>query len=141
MISPMELFERTLRAWDLEVVEVQEEGVTRKRFHHTPSGTTLKVRWSVEVMADLKHFLHGDGTERDVILMLLEQVARGLFDIPAPPSNQGIVDIVTHCPECGLLHLDEGEWRDRPHKTHLCAKCGALWRPNNDHHTRGVAFG
>lgn len=49
-----------------------------------------------------------------------------------------IVDIVTYCPECGVLHLDEGEWRDRPHKTHLCAKCGALWRPNNEQHTRGV---
>lgn len=49
-----------------------------------------------------------------------------------------IENIVTHCPDCGLLHIDEGEWFERPHKTHLCAGCKHLWRPK-DTHTRGVA--
>lgn len=85
MISPMELFERTLRAWDLEIIEIQDEGVTRKRFHHTPSGTTLKVCWSPEVAADLKHF-HGVNAEKEIVLMILAQIAQGLLDIPAPPA-------------------------------------------------------
>ena len=50
-----------------------------------------------------------------------------------------IVDIVTYCPDCNTLHIDEGEWRDRPHKTHLCAKCKKLWRPDDLNYTRGVA--
>lgn len=51
----------------------------------------------------------------------------------------GIRDIVTYCPKCGELHLDVDEWRDKPHRTHLCLKCGALWRPVAECPTRGVA--
>lgn len=32
-------------------------------------------------------------------------------------------------PDCKLLHVDEGEWATRPHRTHLCAACGETWRP------------
>lgn len=53
-------------------------------------------------------------------------------------SSATIRDIVTHCPECKELHLDVGEWYNRPHKTHLCLKCGALWKPDSSP-TRGVA--
>jgi len=28
--------------------------------------------------------------------------------------------VVLFCPECATLHVDEGEWRTRPHKTHQC---------------------
>jgi hypothetical protein len=52
-------------------------------------------------------------------------------------TDEQIRDIVTTCPDCGLLHLDVGAWRDRPHRTHLCAGCGRLWRPSEGH-TRGV---
>jgi hypothetical protein len=48
-----------------------------------------------------------------------------------------IKDIVTHCPRCKILHLDEDEWYDRKHKTHLCLNCGETWRPFN-YPTRGV---
>lgn len=34
-----------------------------------------------------------------------------------------------HCPECGGLHLDEGEFATKPHHTHACQHCGACWRP------------
>jgi hypothetical protein len=33
------------------------------------------------------------------------------------------------CPQCGVLHLDEGEWATRPHKTHQCQSCKHEWRP------------
>jgi predicted RNA-binding Zn-ribbon protein involved in translation (DUF1610 family) len=33
------------------------------------------------------------------------------------------------CPDCGELHIDEGEFATRPHHTHSCQKCGMTWRP------------
>lgn len=33
------------------------------------------------------------------------------------------------CPDCGELHIDEGEWATRVHATHSCQKCGLTWRP------------
>jgi len=33
------------------------------------------------------------------------------------------------CPECGRLHIDEGEFATKPHHTHACQHCGAVWRP------------
>lgn len=33
------------------------------------------------------------------------------------------------CPRCGAIHLDEGEWATRPHKTHQCQSCKHEWRP------------
>lgn len=53
-----------------------------------------------------------------------------------------ITSLVMHCPKCWTLHLDVGEWRDRPHKTHLCLneECGHLWRPYDfEVHTRGIS--
>lgn len=39
------------------------------------------------------------------------------------------VEIQTHCPGCGVRHIDSGEWATRPHRTHLCLDCGNEWRP------------
>lgn len=44
-----------------------------------------------------------------------------------------------HCPACGELHLDEGEFATKPHHTHACQGCGAVWRPAVIH-TVGVRF-
>jgi rubredoxin len=43
------------------------------------------------------------------------------------------------CPECGELHIDEGEFATKPHHTHSCQKCGLTWRPAVVH-TVGVRF-
>lgn len=34
-----------------------------------------------------------------------------------------------HCPECGELHIDIGEFATKPHHTHACQECGHVWRP------------
>lgn len=40
------------------------------------------------------------------------------------------VAVTIFCPECGLPHVDEGEWATtRHHKTHQCQGCGHEWRP------------
>lgn len=68
------------------------------------------------------------------------------------------IDMVLHCPKCGLQHIDkdnsedlrieaaelgvdregdrelerwieEREWANPPHRSHLCASCKHIWRP------------
>ena len=52
---------------------------------------------------------------------------------PAKPAAMTL-----HCPKCEKLHVDEGEWATRPHKTHQCQHCMHEWRPF-EYPTVGVA--
>lgn len=49
------------------------------------------------------------------------------------------IPVILNCPACGERHIDEGEFGDRPHKTHACQHCGLLWRPALVP-TKGVRF-
>ena len=51
-----------------------------------------------------------------------------------------MINVVLPCPNCSMLHIDEpkGDWKNPPHKSHLCAWCGCIWRPA-DVETNGVA--
>ncbi len=69
---------------------------------------------------------------------------------PSAPIN-----MVLHCPACGQQHIDAQEsinagpdergrrtpsavtWTNPPHRSHLCAGCGHIWRPA-DVPTNGV---
>ena len=66
-------------------------------------------------------------------------------EVPAP------IDMILHCPECYVQHIDEPEsdasvlpdgresrWENPPHRSHLCHNCGTIWRPA-DVPTNGVA--
>lgn len=37
------------------------------------------------------------------------------------------------CPACGHQHIDapepERDWTNPPHRSHLCSRCGCIWRP------------
>jgi hypothetical protein len=66
-----------------------------------------------------------------------------------PPPEPKPVDMVLYCPACGTQHIDEPEaephdiesdlrWTNPPHRSHLCAACGWVWRPA-DVCTNGVA--
>jgi hypothetical protein len=48
-------------------------------------------------------------------------------------SGPSPIPMLLTCPKCGFPHIDEGEWAERHHKTHLCLKpgCGHTWRPAN----------
>ena len=53
------------------------------------------------------------------------------------------IDMVLHCPKCGLQHIDGPDertpnWKNEPHRSHLCHGCGHIWRPA-DVPTNGVA--
>lgn len=44
---------------------------------------------------------------------------------------QAPIPMVLVCPECGILHIDDGIWATKPHRTHRCQSpvCGHEWRP------------
>jgi hypothetical protein len=58
------------------------------------------------------------------------------------------IPMILFCPACGTQHIDEPEspippslnwsWTNPPHRSHLCAGCGHIWRPA-DVPTEGVA--
>ena len=72
-----------------------------------------------------------------------------VLTVPAPVAPP--VDMVLHCPSCGIQHIDEPEpvvktaldpngvltWTNPPHRSHLCHGCGHIWRPS-DVPTNGV---
>ncbi len=83
----------------------------------------------------------------------------GRFPVTAPQDQQPgaakvePIDMVLHCPACGLQHIDAPEpelgpsvdgsgdmpiWSNPPHRSHLCHGCGHIWRPA-DVPTNGVA--
>lgn len=43
------------------------------------------------------------------------------------------IPMVLPCPRCDQRHVDAPEpetgWKNPPHKSHLCATCGCVWRP------------
>lgn len=59
---------------------------------------------------------------------------------PKRPRGPAPIGMVLHCPACGLQHVDAATptWPNDPHRSHLCAGCGHIWRPA-DVPTNGVA--
>jgi hypothetical protein len=43
------------------------------------------------------------------------------------------IPVVLHCPRCYTQHIDapkpERGWTNPPHRSHLCGRCGLIWRP------------
>jgi hypothetical protein len=43
------------------------------------------------------------------------------------------VPMILFCPACGGRHIDQADaengWLNPPHRSHLCAACGHIWRP------------
>jgi hypothetical protein len=75
-----------------------------------------------------------DRSDAAFIAAAREAVPRLLEEIEAP------IDMILHCPSCGLQHIDEPSegWDNPPHRSHLCHGCGHIWRPA-DRATNGVA--
>jgi len=64
-----------------------------------------------------------------------------VFERAASPDD-GVVDMILYCPKCNTQHIDAPDnrttdWKNPPHKSHLCHGCGHIWRPS-DTPTNGV---
>lgn len=78
---------------------------------------------------------------------------RNMMKFLSEKPEQTPIDMVLHCPACGVQHIDAPEggpeiqpdgtthietaWANPPHKSHLCHECGHIWRPA-DVATNGV---
>lgn len=63
--------------------------------------------------------------------------------IAHPPVTAEPIDMILFCPACGTQHVDAPDertpdWKNEPHRSHLCHNCGNIWRPA-DVATNGVA--
>lgn len=80
---------------------------------------------------------------RKLVRSLNENIQSDLFgligEFLTAERKENVVDIRINCPECGTLHVDEGEFENKPHHTHACQNCGLTWRPSVSN-TRGVKF-
>lgn len=71
---------------------------------------------------------------------------KGKCAMPSAPAASQPIDMVLHCPACGMQHIDAPErgvlvsggpnagrvragWSNPPHRSHLCHSCGHIWRP------------
>lgn len=79
-----------------------------------------------------------------------------LYAPPQAAEPAAPIDMILHCPACGVQHIDAPEpsmlgfdaamyggnwpnrWTNPPHRSHLCHGCGHIWRPA-DVATNGVA--
>lgn len=79
-------------------------------------------------------FLYGNVAQR---IAAGDAIVAALATQPAQP-----LDMVLHCPACGMQHIDAPDdrtpdWKNEPHRSHLCHGCGHIWRPA-DVPTNGV---
>ncbi len=95
-----------------------------------------------EILAALsEYFAQSDGITIGIPAELAQAIASELRKVGEP------IDMVLYCPACGTQHIDKEEtpephmmgdrWTNPPHRSHLCASCGHIWRPA-DVPTNGV---
>ncbi len=48
---------------------------------------------------------------------------------PTDTPEAGAVPMRLRCEQCHELHVDAGAFATKPHHTHACQFCGAVWRP------------
>lgn len=94
--------------------------------------------------------VHGERRKHDVAILQErrrtrtpgEQLHDAVVKHLTRAQEQAPIDMVLHCPSCGLQHIDAPNevigWMNPPHRSHLCEKCGNVWRPA-DVPTNGVA--
>ena len=94
------------------------------------------------------HLVFGDDTPANALIdaqprfeVFMEGWLMGALSHTRPHTEHAAKPIPMRltCPDCGELHLDEGEFAVKPHHTHSCQACGMTWRPAVVH-TVGVRF-
>lgn len=118
------------------------------------------VAWLVEgwhdgkLIAHIVHLKLDEANDSASVFATHYSTVRKLQLYTATPAERiaARIDMVLHCPKCGMQHLDRPEpavehdhgavefaaWNNPPHRSHLCHFCGHIWRPANVP-TNGVA--
>ena len=79
-----------------------------------------------------------------LVVIRADQLRSLMHPSPTPQadSQPAPINMVLHCPKCGLQHIDAPDertpgWKNELHRSHLCHGCGHIWRPA-DVPTNGV---
>lgn len=84
---------------------------------------------------------HYGGAAAELYIIRLQALAAHLSRVErafrTDMSRWTPVDREITCPRCLSRHIDRGQWRRKPHRTHLCEACDHQWRPF-DYPTVGV---
>lgn len=112
------------------------------------------LRSVIGLLRETGRYVDEEGDSTDSLADLAAWVEQQVVD----PVGAAPIDMVLHCPACGMQHIDEPEeersedicegpdvvdtiivgWDNPPHRSHLCHGCGHIWRPA-DVPTNGVA--
>jgi hypothetical protein len=99
-------------------------GIMQKRVVELPGATAF-----IQTMHEL---LPGILAELDRALEQEKQTGITLdgFVGDLEKAHNAQVPTEIHCPECGMLHVDQDEWATtRLHRKHLCHGCKHIWAP------------
>lgn len=129
------------KATDSVVEAVRKDLLDRSNVGIAKYGTTL-----ADNKGDMRYWLQHAYEEA---LDLANYLKKQIMDI----DKMKPIDMILFCPECHTQHIDAPEpmiahelctqpefpvWDNPPHRSHLCYKCGCIWRPA-DVETNGVA--
>lgn len=78
-----------------------------------------------EIYTDQKYAVYKAETAMGVAIVKPLHTSPPVKPDAVPPPYP----VQINCPKCDVLHIDEGEWATRPHKTRQCQGCGHEWRP------------
>ena len=116
MSAPSRTLEAAASELEKNFKEVNERGILL-------SDTKKEVKRLEELQYDAQRRRQDLRSEIDYIVNHYKVCGfLGAYTEPRP------VPMILYCPK-GHQHIDEGEWAEKPHKTHLCAKCKAEWVP------------
>lgn len=82
------------------------------------------------------------GARTDEMMEIAKEIVGRMTEVHPSSLRTALIDPIPmriSCPECRVLHIDEGEFATKPHHTHSCQNCGLTWRPAVVH-TVGVRF-
>ncbi len=115
--------------YDSDVVEIRKTYAGEDWFEHVTDAQIYSA-WGMRSEDLCASWLAYHPGERDPGF---ESYLKGIL------KREGPLDMMLFCPNCTYQHIDakKGEWRNPPHKSHLCEACGFIWRPA-DVPTNGV---
>jgi hypothetical protein len=83
--------------------------------------------WARRAADDVMHKAAGVGMNSDEIGRLIQVNLEGALSLGRQHFEP--VPMRLRCPQCHALHIDEGEYATKPHKTHTCQECGEHFQP------------
>ncbi len=93
-----------------------------------------EIRQMAIAAMDVLQWTHVDGNWQNIAHAARRFLVEINEALPEKPDWRLVPEKKLWCPHCGGRHVEHGvdeagvPWSQHPHHTHLCARCGGLWR-------------